>query len=62
MKSKSRRLSVADILLLTLSVLPIVAMIVLKVLFTPASDGIEIAGALIYFSIPMPAFGDLPIT
>ncbi|MBO5774288.1 MAG: F0F1 ATP synthase subunit A [Clostridia bacterium] len=42
-------------------VLPIVAGIVLKVLTTPASDGVAITGARIFFSIPMP-LQDLLIT
>ncbi|MBR2350016.1 MAG: F0F1 ATP synthase subunit A [Clostridia bacterium] len=42
-------------------VLPIVAAITLKVLTTPASDGVSITGARIFFTIPMP-LQDLPIT
>ncbi|MBE6810464.1 MAG: F0F1 ATP synthase subunit A [Ruminococcaceae bacterium] len=34
---------------------------VLKILFNPASEGISISGALIYFTIPMP-LQNLPIT
>lgn len=60
MKEKKRS-SAADILLLVLAALPIVCGIVLKVLFTPASEGIQIAGALIYFTIDLP-YGGLPIT
>ena len=41
--------------------LPIVFGIVLKVLTTPASDGIEVTGARIYFTIHLPV-QDLPIT
>lgn len=61
MKSKSRRLSAVDILLIVLMVLPFVAGIVLKVLFTPPSEGISITGARVYFTIPMP-IQNLPIT
>lgn len=50
-----------DILLIALTVLPIIAGIVLKVLTEPAADGINIAGARIYFTIPMP-LQDLPVT
>lgn len=50
-----------DILLIALTVLPIIAGIVLKVLTKPAVDGINIAGAQIYFTIPMP-LQDLPVT
>ena len=42
-------------------ILPIVLAITLKVLVTPASDGIQISGALIYFTIKMP-IQDFPIT
>ncbi|MBO5775750.1 MAG: F0F1 ATP synthase subunit A [Clostridia bacterium] len=42
-------------------VLPILTAITLKVLTTPASDGVSITGARIFFTIPMP-FQDLPIT
>lgn len=50
-----------DVLLILMMILPIVAGIVLKVLTTPASDGVAITGARIFFSIPMP-FQDLLIT
>ncbi len=50
-----------DALLILMMVLPIVAGIVLKVLTTPASDGVAITGARIFFSIPMP-LQDLLIT
>ena len=50
-----------DVLLILMMVLPIVAGIVLKVLTTPASDGVAITGARVFFSIPMP-FQDLLIT
>ena len=61
MKSKSRRFAAVDLLLILMMILPIVGCIVLKVLTTPASDGISISGARIYFTIPMP-IQDLPIT
>lgn len=61
MKSKNRRFAAVDVLLILMMILPIVACIVLKVLTTPASDGISISGARIYFTIPMP-IQDLPIT
>ena len=60
MKEK-KRLCATDILLLVFTLLPIVCGIVLKVLFTPASEEIKIAGALIYFTIDLP-LGGLPIT
>lgn len=59
--NKTMRARVVDILLLAMIILPFVACIALQVLTTPASDGIEITGARIYFTIPMPVL-DLPIT
>lgn len=50
-----------DILLIAMMILPIVAIITLKVLTTPLSDGVNITGARIFFTIPMP-LQDLPIT
>ena len=54
MKQKSFRFIALDILYISMMVLPILAAIVLKVLTTPASDGVEITGARIFFTIPMP--------
>lgn len=61
MKEKSRRFLAVDIAYLGLMILPIIAGIVLKVLTKPASDSIEITGAQIYRTIPMPV-QDLVIT
>ncbi len=61
MNSKSRRFAVVDVLLIILIVLPLVLGMVLKILTTPASEGISITGAQVYFTIPMP-IQDLPIT
>lgn len=61
MKPKSRRFVAADILYLTMAIMPIAIAIVLKVLTSPASEGITITGAQIYFTIPMP-IQDLIIT
>ncbi len=41
--------------------MPLVAGILLKILFNPVSEGITISGALVYFTIPMP-LQNLPIT
>lgn len=43
------------------AVLPLVFGMVIKILFNPASEGINISGALVYFTIPMP-LQNLPIT
>ncbi|MGN0766071.1 MAG: F0F1 ATP synthase subunit A [Christensenellales bacterium] len=59
-KTNDTLFRIVDILLIIGMILPIVAAMVLKVIFTPASQGVEITGALIYFTIPMP-FMDLPI-
>lgn len=61
MNTKSRRFIAVDVLLLLLTVLPLAAAVVIKILTTPLSEGITITGAQIYFTVPMP-IQDLPIT
>lgn len=61
MNTKSRRFRIVDVLLLLMTILPVVCGIVLKVLTKTPAQGIEITGAQIYFTIPMP-LQDLPIT
>lgn len=58
---KNAKAVIADALLIAMMILPLTACIVLKILFSPASEGISVTGALIYFTIPMPIM-DLPIT
>jgi len=58
---KLTRTKLIDILLLALIILPFVCAIALKVMVKPASEGISITGAMVYFTIPMPIM-DLPIT
>ena len=58
---KNKRFAAVDILLLILAILPIAAGIVLNILTEPASDGIQITGARIFFTIHMPV-QDCPIT
>jgi len=54
-QNKRRRgISGVDILILILAALPIVACIVLKVLTNPASEGIDISGPIIYFTLNTP--------
>ena len=63
MESKSRS-RLVDFLLLLLIILPLVAAMALKVCTTPdapLSEGVQISGAQIYFTIPLP-IQDLPIT
>ncbi len=50
-----------DIILLILAILPVVAGMVLKILTTPASEGVAIEGARIFFTLRMP-FQDFPVT
>ncbi len=54
MNVKSRRFKAVDMLLLLGTILPLLGAIVLKVLTTPESDGINITGAQIYFTVDMP--------
>lgn len=54
MNVKSRRFKVVDILLLAGAILPMLAIITLKVLFSSPAEGIEITGAMVYFTLPLP--------
>lgn len=58
---KSAKAVIVDVLLILMMILPLTICIVLKILLSPASDGINVTGALVYFTIPMPIM-DLPIT
>ena len=59
--SEMSRFKAVDILYLVLAALPLLGGMVLRVLTRGASEGIEVTGAQIYFSIPMP-IQDLVIT
>ena len=61
MKNKELRFKIVDALLIALIVLPLVAGLVIKVLFSVPAEGISITGAQIYFTIPMP-IQDFPVT
>ena len=61
MNRKRRSFAAWDVLYLAMVILPILAGIALRVLTKPISEGINITGAQIYFTIPMP-IQDLPIT
>ncbi len=61
MKEKNHSFKIKDILLLLGMILPLAAGIVIQVLTTPASDGIEITGARIFFRLRLPV-QDLLIT
>lgn len=54
MKKKSFGFIALDVLYIAMMLLPILAAIVLKVLTTPLSNGVEIMGARIFFTVPMP--------
>ncbi len=51
---KSTRFRMIDYALIAMMILPILACIVLKVLFTPVSEGISITGAMIFLEAPAP--------
>lgn len=59
--TKTRRFKLIDALLLAGMFLPFLAVMALKVCVYPASDGINVTGAQIYFTLPLP-LGGLPIT
>ena len=50
-----------DLFYIVMMILPPLAGIVLKILTTPPSEGINVSGAGIYFTIPMP-IQDFPVT
>lgn len=54
MNTKSLRFKIVDSFYIAMMILPIVFGIVLQVLTDPASEGITITGAKIFFEIPMP--------
>ncbi len=61
MKGKNRPSRAADILCLCMMILPLLAAMALKILTDVPGEGVSIAGARIYFTIPMPLM-DLPVT
>ena len=61
MKRKSLGFILVDALYIAMMTLPIIAGIVLKILTKPASSGITVTGAQIYFTLPLPV-QDLPVT
>ncbi len=54
MKENSKRFRIVDALLIVMMIAPLVAAMAIKVLTTPASEGISISGARIFFTVPMP--------
>ena len=61
MKKRSTAFKILDVLYILIITLPLVAGMTLKVLFSPATEGVHISGALVYFTIKMP-LADLPVT
>lgn len=61
MKEKSVGFKLADALLIILSIVPFAAAIALRIITNPESEGVRIAGANIFFTVPMP-LQDMPIT
>ena len=61
MSQTSRRFRLVDICYILGMIFPIVFGIALKVLFIPASEGISITGAAVFFTLPLP-LGGLPIS
>lgn len=61
MNSKNLKFKIVDIIYIVMMILPIAFGIALSVLTKPASEGITITGARIYFTIPMP-IQNFPIT
>ena len=56
------RFALKDRLLLVGMALPLVTGMVLKALFVPPANGIEISGAHIFLTVKLPVLGDWPIT
>ena len=51
---KSTRFRMTDYALIAMMILPILACIVLKVLYTPASEGVHISGAMVFAEFGAP--------
>ena len=60
-KPQSARFRLLDGVYIAMMIVPFVIGMLIKVLTEPASEGIQVTGALIYTTIPMP-LQDLPIT
>ena len=54
MKETSKKFRIVDVLYILMMILPLLAAMTIKVLTTPASEGISITGARILCTIPMP--------
>ena len=61
MKNSRAKDRLIDLLLILMMIVPFGLAMTLKILTTPASEGISISGAQIYFTVPMP-IQDWPVT
>lgn len=52
--TRTRRFRLVDALLIAMMILPFIGCLVLKVLLTPASEGINVTGPLVYLTIDFP--------
>ena len=53
-RGRDARFRRTDRLLIALMTLPLVGCLALKALFTPASEGVDISGAMVFFELPAP--------
>ena len=61
MNKADMRFRLTDIFLLVMTILPVIAGIILKVLFIPSEDGISITGAHVFFEVGLP-LSPLPVS
>lgn len=61
MRKTSLKFKLVDIFYIVMMILPILGGILLQVLTKPASEGVTITGARIFFTVPMP-IQDFPVT
>lgn len=61
MNTTSKRFKIVDFIYILMMILPLATGIILNLLTKPASEGISISGARIFFTIPMP-IQDFPVT
>lgn len=61
MRKTSLKFKVVDIFYIVMMILPVLGGILLQVLTKPASEGVTITGARIFFTVPMP-IQDFPVT
>ena len=61
MNKKSMSFKLIDAVLILMMILPLACAMAIQVMTKPATDGVAIEGARIFFTIPMP-IQDLPIT